>query len=86
MGKQGDAAFGISTSGNSVNVNKGLQTAQELGIVTVGLGGPGSCPMENFCDYFISVDGGPTPRIQEVHHIIGHIIVELVEESLFKES
>ena len=86
LGKQGDAAFGISTSGNSVNVNKGLQTAQELGIVTVGLGGPGSCPMENFCDYFISVDGGPTPRIQEVHHIIGHIIVELVEESLFKES
>jgi D-sedoheptulose 7-phosphate isomerase len=86
LGKKGDAVVGISTSGNSVNVNKGLQAAKEIGLVTVGLGGPSSCPMRDQCDYYLSVEGGSTPRIQEVQHIIGHIIVELLEESLFGEG
>ena len=86
LGNKGDAAVGISTSGNSVNVNKGLQAAKEIGIVTVGLGGPDSCPMRDPCDYYLSVKGVSTPRIQEVQQIIGHVIVELLEENLFGEG
>jgi len=83
LGKSGDAAIGISTSGTSTNVVEALRMARELGLVTVGLGGPRGTAMQDNCDYYFSVDGGATPRIQEVHQVIGHTLVEAVDEILF---
>lgn len=86
LGKQGDAALGISTSGTSHNVVRALKTAREMGLVTIGIGGPPGTPMQVQCDHYLSVQGGPTPRIQEVHQVIGHALVELVDELLFGDS
>ncbi|MEW6114916.1 MAG: D-sedoheptulose 7-phosphate isomerase [Thermodesulfobacteriota bacterium] len=83
IGKAGDAAIGISTSGTSRNVVRGLETARASGLVTIGIGGPPDARMRDFCDHYLTVDGGTTPRIQEVHQVIGHLIVELVDELLF---
>jgi D-sedoheptulose 7-phosphate isomerase len=83
LGKEGDAAVGISTSGKSPNVMRALKTARQMGLVTVGMGGPADSPMKADCHHFLAVHGGPTPRIQEVHIIIGHIIVELIDQILF---
>ncbi len=83
IGGSGDAAIGISTSGTSSNVIRGLQAARELGLITIGIGGPVESPMKNECRYYLAVHGGPTPRIQEVHLLIGHTIVELVDRILF---
>ncbi|AFM24333.1 D-sedoheptulose-7-phosphate isomerase [Desulfomonile tiedjei] len=83
LGTRGDAAIGISTSGKSPNVIRALTAAQQNGLITVGIGGPVESPMQNACTYYLSVQGGPTPRIQEVHQIIGHTLVEIVDEMLF---
>jgi D-sedoheptulose 7-phosphate isomerase len=83
LGIRGDAAIGISTSGKSPNVIRALAAAQRNGLITVGIGGPVESPMQNACTYYLSVQGGPTPRIQEVHQIIGHTLVEIVDELLF---
>ncbi|MGC8659225.1 MAG: D-sedoheptulose-7-phosphate isomerase [Desulfomonilaceae bacterium] len=83
LGWKGDAAIGISTSGNSVNVNNGLKKAREIGIVTIGLGGAPNSPMKDCCDHYISVYGSVTPRIQETHSIIGHTIIEILDTKLF---
>jgi D-sedoheptulose 7-phosphate isomerase len=79
----GDAAVGISTSGKSVNVVRGLAEARKNGLLTVGIGGPEGGPMNEECGYYLSVQGGPTPRIQEVHQLIGHTLVEIVDQVLF---
>ncbi|MCA1959917.1 MAG: D-sedoheptulose 7-phosphate isomerase [Desulfomonile sp.] len=86
LGRPGDAAIGISTSGKSANVTKGLAAARELGLVTIGLGGPVDSPMGQYSDYFLEVTGASTPRIQEVHHIVGHALVEMVDKTLFDPS
>ena len=83
LGKKGDAAVGISTSGRSLNVYKGLETAQELGLITIGIGGPAGAPMQRTCSHYLSVDSAVTPRIQETHLLVGHTIVELLDEMLF---
>ncbi len=83
LGKPGDAAIGISTSGRSANVLRGLRAAQSMGLVTIGLGGPAQCPMRDSCRVFLSVEGDKTARIQEVHELICHTIVEMVEHMLF---
>ena len=83
LGRKGDAAIGISTSGNSTNVNNGLKIAREIGLVTVGLGGAPNSPMKNCCDHYLSVHGSITPRIQETHTIIGHTIIEILDIKLF---
>ncbi|MFH0960069.1 MAG: SIS domain-containing protein [Pseudomonadota bacterium] len=83
LGRRGDAAIGISTSGRSENVNRGLRTARGLGISTIGIGGAPDSAMVDHCDNYLSVYGAPTPRIQETHLIIGHTIVELVDMKLF---
>jgi D-sedoheptulose 7-phosphate isomerase len=83
LGIKGDAAIGISTSGKSPNVIRALAAAQQNGLVTIGIGGPVESPMQNACTYYLSVQGGPTPRIQEVHQIVGHTLVEIVDELLF---
>ncbi len=83
IGSKGDAAIGFSTSGTSGNVVRGLHAAGELGMLTIGIGGPSESPMKKECRYYLGVDGSPTPRIQEVHLLIGHTIVEVVDRILF---
>ncbi|MBI4963889.1 MAG: SIS domain-containing protein [Desulfomonile tiedjei] len=83
LGREGDAAVGISTSGKSVNVLKALQASRNLGIITVGIGGPAASPIKDACQYYLGVEGGTTPRVQEVHSIILHAMVEVVDTILF---
>ncbi len=83
LGKKGDAAVGISTSGHSRNVVRGLRIAREMGMITVGMGGPSECPLKEVCCHYLPVEGGCTPRIQEVHIVIGHTLVEAVDHLLF---
>ena len=84
LGVEGDAAVGISTSGTSRNVLRGLEAAQNKGLLTIGIGGPVNSPMKSVCRHYLSVEGSSTPRVQEVHLVIGHIIVELVDQTLFQ--
>lgn len=85
-GRQGDVFIGISTSGNSPNVLAALQRAGELGVVAVGLTGQDATKMQAFCDYCIKVPSMSTPRIQESHILLGHIICGIVESTLFDEQ
>jgi len=85
-GREGDVFIGISTSGNSPNVLAALQCARELGILAVGLTGEGATKMQSFCDHCIKVPSMSTPRIQESHILIGHIICGMVEAVLFSGS
>jgi D-sedoheptulose 7-phosphate isomerase len=78
----GDVVMGISTSGNSENVLKALREAQRLGAVTVGLTGAGSTKMSEICDSVIRVPCEHTPRIQEVHATIIHVICRVLEREL----
>jgi D-sedoheptulose 7-phosphate isomerase len=82
-GKKGDVLIGLSTSGNSVNIIKALEKARELGMITVGLTGETGGKMKAICDYLLNVPSTDTPRIQEAHITIGHIICQLVEQELF---
>jgi D-sedoheptulose 7-phosphate isomerase len=82
-GKPGDVLIALSTSGNSVNIMKALETAKEIGMISVGLTGAGGGKMKEICDHLINVPSNDTPRIQESHITIGHIICQLVEQELF---
>ncbi len=82
-GRKGDILIGISTSGRSKNVIKALIQAKEIGMITVGMTGADGSDMKPWCDYLIEVPSTDTPRIQEAHITIGHIICEIVEKKLF---
>ena len=82
-GRKGDVFIGISTSGSSSNVTAALQRARELDIITIGLTGQGGGEMQSLCDYCIQVPSMSTPRIQESHIMLAHIICDLVEKTLF---
>ncbi len=82
----GDVVFGISTSGSSENVAAALGLARELGCVTVGLLGRDGGPIREMVDLDLTVPGMDTPRIQEGHITIIHILCELVEQDLFGET
>ena len=82
-GKPGDVLIGISTSGNSPNIIKAIETANQLGLITIGLTGQTGGKMKDLCKYLINVPSTDTPRIQEAHITIGHIICEIVEKELF---
>jgi len=84
LGKPGDLAWGISTSGNSPNVNLALEEAKRMGLKTVALGGGTGGKMAEIADLVLVVNSKDTPRIQEVHITIGHVVCELVEEMFFK--
>jgi D-sedoheptulose 7-phosphate isomerase len=84
-GQKGDIYFAISTSGNSKNIVESLKCCKELGITTIGLVSEQPCQMDHLCDYILKVDSTITPRIQETHILIEHIICELVEFSLFNK-
>jgi D-sedoheptulose 7-phosphate isomerase len=83
MGREGDILIGISTSGNSGNVVRALEDAQKIGMQTFGLTGQGGGKMHALCDEILCVPSSDTPRIQECHILIGHLLCELVEDSLF---
>jgi len=83
LGCKGDVALGISTSGNSPNVVKGLMWARENGLITLGLSGNGPAAMDAWCDLLLRVPSPVTARIQECHITAGHILCALVEEILF---
>lgn len=82
-GQQGDVLAGLSTSGNSKNILNALAVAKERGMITVGFTGASGGKMKEMCDYLINVPSSDTPRIQESHILIGHIICQLVEEGMF---
>jgi D-sedoheptulose 7-phosphate isomerase len=86
LGRPGDVAIGISTSGNSPNVLQGVSAAQKMGIHTVALTSQEGGELKSRVDYCICVPSNETPRIQECHILIGHIIAELAEETLFHEQ
>ena len=86
LGRRGDIAWGISTSGNSTNVIKGIKTAAEMGLTTIGLTGRDGGKLKGLVTYPIIVGHQLTPRIQEVHILVGHLICELVEKKLHKET
>ena len=85
LGKRGDIALGISTSGKSSNVIEALKVAKKLGLYTVGLSGGNGGLMRDFCDYLILVPSRETPRIQEGHLLFLHIFSELLEELIFQD-
>lgn len=82
-GSKGDVFIGISTSGNSENIIEALKTCREKGITSIGLTGNKPCQMDSLADLCIKVPSDCTPRIQEAHILIGHIICAIVEENLF---
>ena len=85
IGRKGDVLFGLSTSGNSPNIVKALEMAKDTGMTTIGLTGGKEGGMDRYCDYVIKVPAEKTPRIQEAHIMIGHIICELIEEGIFNK-
>jgi D-sedoheptulose 7-phosphate isomerase len=78
--EKGDVVIGISTSGNSKNVKNGLMISKKMGAVTVGLLGSRGGTIGKICDISIIIDSSSTPRIQEAHRTIYHIICEEVEK------
>ena len=83
IGVSGDVLVGLSTSGNSVNVIKAFETARTKNMVTIGFTGESGGKMKEISDFLFNVPSKDTPRIQESHIMVGHIICELVEEKLF---
>ncbi|MBR3408890.1 MAG: D-sedoheptulose 7-phosphate isomerase [Paludibacteraceae bacterium] len=81
--KPGDVLIGISTSGNSTNICNAFRKAKELGVITVALTGETGGEMKALADYLLNVPSADTPRIQESHIMIGHIICEIVESKMF---
>jgi D-sedoheptulose 7-phosphate isomerase len=79
LANEGDLLIGISTSGNSKNVLKALKLAKEIGCRSIGLSGNGGGAMSEVCDLNIIVPSDDTPRIQEMHILIGHIICQAVD-------
>jgi len=84
LGKPGDVAIGISTSGSAANVIKAVKVAKEMGLKTVGLAGNDGGELARGVDIALIVASPVTPRIQEVHITIGHVICEMVDRMLFQ--
>jgi D-sedoheptulose 7-phosphate isomerase len=84
IGQKGDIAWGISTSGNSINVVKGFEAAQKIGMTTIGLTGRDGGDIGRMVDFHLNVSSKSTPRIQEVHITVGHVICEMVDFKLFQ--
>lgn len=85
LGKKGDIAWGLSTSGNSPNVVKAVKTAQKFGISTIGMTGRGG-ELAKCADLVFAVDSDTTARVQETHITLGHILCELLERKLYPEE
>jgi D-sedoheptulose 7-phosphate isomerase len=83
IAKSGDVLVGISTSGNSINIVKAFEKCKELNVKTVGLTGANGGKMKELSNILFNVPSNDTPRIQESHILIGHVICELVEKNIF---
>lgn len=86
LGKDGDVLIGISTSGNSKNITRAFTKAKSMGITTVGFLGRNGGENKEYADVAIIVPSNDTPRIQESHIMIGHIVCDIVEKTLFGEE
>lgn len=86
FGQEGDLFIGISTSGNSPNVIKAVEEAKRKGIITVGLLGKDGGKLKGVCDYEFIIPGKTSDRVQEIHMMILHIIIEGVERILYPEN
>ena len=84
ISNQGDILIGLSTSGNSGNIVKAFEAARTKKLITIGFTGETGGKMKSLSDYLFNVPSSDTPRIQESHILIGHIICELVEKEYFK--
>ncbi|MGA2526036.1 MAG: D-sedoheptulose 7-phosphate isomerase [Smithellaceae bacterium] len=85
IGQPGDVAWGISTSGNSANVMKGMEAAKKMGLVTVAFTGKDGGNIAKIVDFSVNVSSSNTARIQETHITAGHAICELVDMKLFQK-
>lgn len=85
IGKPGDVAWGMSTSGDSSNVVKALDTAKKLGLITIGFTGRDGGNILKIVDYSLNISSNSVPRIQEVHITAGHVICEMVDYKLFQK-
>jgi D-sedoheptulose 7-phosphate isomerase len=83
MGCEGDVLVAISTSGNSSNILKAIEAARKAGMAVIGFTGESGGKMKNLCDHLINIPSNDTPRIQECHILVGHIMCEIVERELF---
>lgn len=86
MARKGDVLIGLSTSGNSGNVVKALQVANDLGVITAGFTGETGGRMKDLCKYLVNIPSKDTPRIQECHMLLGHTICEIVEMQLYPKK
>jgi D-sedoheptulose 7-phosphate isomerase len=86
LARPGDVAIGISTSGNSANVVRAMSAARKMGLRTIALTGRTGGTLRNTVDHCICIPSDESPRIQECHILIGHIISELVEGEIFREE
>lgn len=82
-GRKGDLLILLSTSGNSANILKAARTARHLGIITAGLTGSGGGQLGPLCDFLLAVPSSETPRIQEAHIMLGHILCRIIEQKMF---
>jgi len=85
LGREGDVAIGLSTSGKSANIIKAVKVAKEMGLKTVSLSGGDGGEVAQLSDFSLVVDSSSTPRIQEVHITIGHVLCEMVDRLLFQQ-
>jgi D-sedoheptulose 7-phosphate isomerase len=83
IGNKGDVLIGLSTSGNSGNIINAINAAKEKGMTTIGFTGSTGGKMKDVCELLLNVPSTDTPRIQESHILVGHIICELVEKAYF---
>lgn len=86
MGKRGDVAIGISTSGRSKNVLRAFEVARERGMITIGFTGGAGQAMRAYCDHIFEVPSHDVARIQEGHELCGHIVCAIVERVIFSEG
>jgi len=85
-GRKGDMLVGISTSGNSGNIVRAVEEAKKQEMIVVGFTGENGGLIKDLADYLVNIPSTDTPRIQESHILVGHIICELVEEAMFKNN
>ena len=83
LGSAGDVLIALSTSGTSKNIIRALETATQKGITTVGMTGASGGEMKQLCSFCIQIPATETPRVQEGHEIVGHILFGLIEHHLF---
>jgi len=86
IGQEGDVLIGLSTSGNSKNIITAFEKAREKRMITIGFTGSSGGKMKSYSDYLMNIPSTDTPRIQESHILVGHIICQLVEEKIFPNT